>query len=456
MSAVLSVNEGVIVTPSPTPTSTPSPIVVTAPSGSLINVSPAAISAIFNNPERGFHNFEGINTSSSSHTANVSSGSTLAIAAVRVPLAAENPEILSDSFLAQYANMFAQARAGGVKMILLHSYHDVQSMNSDPSEFVMLQHIAKLMPIITTNKDVVFTIHGGFIGAWGEWYYTQHGESTRRNVLRAMLNGIPSTMSIAIRTPGFKVDLFDMTGPNAPTTDVALAKRVGHHNDCFLASSDDYGTGGGFNLSGDWRDFIGAEARQLSIPVGGETCAVSSYSTCSNALAQMARQGWSYVNTDYNPSVISAWKSGGCFDEINRRLGYRLELNQFSIPAEVSKAVAFNIGMTIKNVGWAGMVNSRPVKVVLFNASGSYNIEVAQDSKRWIPGSHNFTQAVSLSASSIPAGDYNVAIWMPDSNSGLQSRAGYSVRFANDGWDSTKGWNVVKNGSANILVKVTN
>lgn len=421
---------------------------MTGPStNEIITIQPLSSSAIFNNPERGFHHFVGISTSE--HAANLANGSTLAISVVN--LGAFKNASLSASFLTQYQNMFTNARNAGVKLILLHKYHDTANFTSDPSESRIIGHINQLTPIMSAHSDVVYTIHGGFIGAWGEWYYTQHSASVRKNVIHALLNGLPPSLSVAIRTPAFKVNMFNMTGPNIAGIDAQLAKRVGHHNDCFLAGPDDMGTGGGYTLGNppDWRDFIGQENRLLSVPVGGETCAMAgSISSCSNALTQLARQGYSYLNIDYHLDVLQGWRDGGCFDEINRRLGYRFKINQAQYPAEVSSSSTFNFSMLIENSGFAGMVNSRPVKLVLFTPQTEYVIDLNQNPKTWIPGLQSVNAVINLSQANITPGEYNLAIWMPDNHPGLQNRPGYSVQFANAlSWDAVKGRNVLKNST---------
>lgn len=375
-----------------------------------------------------------------------------------------NTGTLPQSFLNQYENMFTQLRAGGVKVVLRHSYTDDETADG-ATQMIMLLHMDQLLPIMNRNADVIFTLQQGMYGAWGEGDYGLYGGNSgypeKREMAIKMLNGLPEKVTLSLRMPATKIAIYNMTGPNAPAPQYAgYAKRTGHHNDCFLASASDYGTSEFYNLANpaDWRDFVGQEVNTSFVPNGGETCKESSFSVCSNALVQLQRQHWSHLNKEYHQGVLASWESGGCYDEINRKLGYRLELNQLSIPSTVSKATPFSLNFIMKNVGFSGMVNKHPVKLVLFNSGGSYAVDLNQDSRTWVPGTKNITASVNLASASapIPVGTYNVAIWMPDPAAALQSRSAYSVRFANDGWDSTKGWNIVKNGSSNISVNVTN
>lgn len=431
-------------------------------SGGLVTYVPGVSTATFANPERGFHNYFSSKPdvsvpSAYSFASKLAAGQSLAI--MIVDLGNFFNASISATALANYQTMFNNARTAGVKLTLLHKYHDNGNNSSDPTEARMLGHIAQLAPIMSANADVIYTVHAGFIGAWGEWYYTQHNDAVRKNIIMALLNGLPASITVGIRTPAYKINLFDMTAPNVANLNASAASRVGHHNDCFLASSDDEGTGGDYELTtpSDWRDFIRAENQTLSIPVGGETCGVSSYSTCSNAKIQLARMGYSYLNLNYHPDVIAAWKTGGCFDEITQKLGYRLKLNQAQLPAQVSRSGNLVVSLQIENLGYAALVNTRPVKLVLYNANHEYTIDLTQNPKNWKTGIHTISQQVNLAQQTIEAGDYNVAIWMPDSAVGLQARPSYSIQFANSStWDSVKGRNILKNSSnQNVILKIT-
>lgn len=434
--------------------------------GATVTIQPQASTANFKNPEKGFYVFydNGIATSASTFAAQVAAGKT--VADIGVHLGAYMDKPLDNTFLTKYQTMFNNARIAGVKLVLIHKYHDLASMNADPSASVILNHIAQLTPIISSNADVVLTVHAGFLGGWGEWYYTQHGDAVRKSVILALLNGLPSSLTVGIRAPGYKIKMFNMTAPNVAGSDAALAKRVGHHNDCFVTGPNDVGTNIGYTLSSpsDWRDFIGLENKALSIPVGGETCwfdpAVgNSYGSCSNAKTQMARQGFSYMHDEgwYGPTV-NGWKTGGCYVEMDQKLGYRFKVNSVTVPSEISKSGTLNFNMTLENTGYAGLINHRPVKLVLFNAQAEHVFDLNQLPQKFTPGVHNISRAINLSQLIIAPGDYNVAIWMPDNSIGLRNRSVYSIQFANQQtWDDVKGWNILKNSNQeNLIIRINN
>ena len=44
----------------------------------------------------------------------------------------------------------------------------------DPMELPEEKFTKQLKPVLQKNEDVIFVLQAGFVGAWGEWYYTTH------------------------------------------------------------------------------------------------------------------------------------------------------------------------------------------------------------------------------------------------------------------------------------------
>jgi len=184
------------------------------------------------------------------------------------------------AFLNDLEQDFNTARAAGVKLIPRVAYV-VTTDNSccgggdcicDPYGDVgkpqILAHIEQLKPLFQQHADVIATLQMGFIGIWGEQYYTDHfGDASqagqgflsdqnwtdRKEVLDSLLHALPERRMVQVRYPQMKQKY---VYGNAATTDaissppLALQEafdgsdksRIAHHNDCFLASTDDFGT----------------------------------------------------------------------------------------------------------------------------------------------------------------------------------------------------------------------
>ena len=401
---------------------------------------------IFPNPERGFYAHKEVQAEGDPLTV----GSLEALRRQSVTLVLRlyyfksfRDRPLSDAQLALIQADMDVLREAGVKAVLRFAYSQGQTQPDAPLD-VVLGHIEQLAPLFEANADVIAVVQAGFIGSWGEWYYSSNGldnTADRRSVTEALLGALPGDRFVQIRTPYYKRAIFERSAAISEAeaygdTDVA---RVGHHNDCFLASADDFGT----FLSPADRDLAAADTRFS--PSGGETCNVNPpRSECATALAELERYHYSYLNKDYNTAVLVTWASGGCMDEVRRRLGYRLALTSGTATTEARPGAAFALSLGVENQGWAAPYNPRPVEVVLRNtATGDrYVARLADDPRFWGAGQTAAVAAEIGLPTDLPEGDYAVLLNLPDGRPSLYERPRFSVRLANDGvWEEATGYN---------------
>lgn len=350
---------------------------------------------------------------------------------------------ISAAYLAGVQQDLDAIRTAGLKAVVRFAYTADES-GLDASKAWVLRHIAQLGPILTDDADVVAAVQVGFIGAWGEWYYTQHFGNDgvvsdaqwqdRRDVVDALLAALPAGVPVQLRTPAQKQRLYGAAPLSAVTAfSGTAASRVGHHDDCFLASADDMGTY--VDVAAD-KAYLAQE--NLYVPQGGETCAVSSYSDWTHAAADLAALHWSFLNVDYEPSVLTSW--GANLDEVKRRLGYRLALVRGTYATSATPGGDLAVSFTIRNDGWAAPFRSRSVELVLRPKAGGavHRFALAADPRRWVPGATTVTETVRLAG--VPAGQYDLLLALPDPATGLASRPEYAIRLANAGlWEASTG-----------------
>jgi hypothetical protein len=391
------------------------------------------------NPERGY--YRGVNLLDPNQPKSVrAAGYTMGIAIVR--LDAYKTSAIDAAFIAKLNTGFAAVRAAGIKVVLRFTYNS--GYTGDATKDRILQHIGQLKQLMIDNQDVIAVVQAGFIGAWGEWHSSTNGNDTTANrsaVLTALLAAVPSARTVQIRTPMFKEAIMP-GGPLSPTEAWSGSNRArtGHHNDCFLASSSDFGT---YSSPVDtWKDYVGNDGTYTA--VGGETCAVSSRSTCATAPAEMEALGFSYLNYEYNRAVLDTWETGGCGSSIRRRLGYRFTASSVSHTTAVAPGGELSLSVTLKNSGYAAPYNARPVYVVLSQGTTRYVTRLkGRDGRRWIPGAISVAAKLRVPASA-PVGTYEVGIWMPDAASKVFNDPRYAIQFANAGtWNATTGVNVL-------------
>jgi hypothetical protein len=333
-------------------------------------------------------------------------------------------------------------------MILRFAY--TTSTTGDDAPLSRVQsHLDQLAPYLSSNKDVIAVMQAGFIGAWGEWYYTQNfgnaGTVTstdwanRKAVTDKLLSVVPSTRMIQLRTPKFKRTMYSTTAvqPGNAYNGSALS-RIGHHNDCFLASPDDFGTYENTSV-----EYPYLQADTTYVPMGGETCGSNPpRSNCPTATGELAQFHWSFINTDYEPTVLNSWNSGGCLADISKNLGYRFRLESGTYPATASPGGSLPVSFTVHNDGYATPFNPRNLELVLRNTStgSTYKLAMSSDPRRWTAGASTTVAQTLTLPTNLPAGSYSLLLNLPDPL--LSTRPEYSIRLANQNtWDATTGMN---------------
>ncbi len=351
---------------------------------------------------------------------------------------------ISQTFLNNMQTDFNTIRNSGVKTIIRFAYSDnnPSAEPKDAPKHIILQHILQLQSTIYNNRDVINSLQVGFIGIYGEWYTSDNfgtGNSNlttqnlidRQEVLLSVLENFGWDIQIQVRTPRIKQNVFGSTPISLLEAYnlTVLKARVGHYNDCFLADATDYGT---FNNESE-RAYLQAET--MYTVNGGETCVVSEYTTCSNALFRLDQYNFDFLNIDYKEEVIDIFQSQGCFDEIKKRLGYRFEL----ISASLSPT---NLVINLRNTGFGHLANERRSYIIYRNVDtgDETSLQIDGDARLWLKGTtYSITQNIPV----LPAGTYDLFLHLPDVHHdvmGLDER--YSVRFANqDVWEPETGYN---------------
>ncbi|MFM2395375.1 MAG: hypothetical protein RLZZ546_3358 [Bacteroidota bacterium] len=450
----------------------------------------------FVNPERGFYRYT--ETTSSNYTL-LDSATLAGYRNLHLPTSSANYNVysslifryfvlenfktsnISATYLNNMTTDFNTIRKAGVKVIPRFVYTIVPNSGScgswicppygDASKARVLAHIAQIKPILQANKDVIAAVQMGFIGTWGEQYYTDFfGDASqppysltptnwndRRQVLDSLLSAVPNDLCVQVRYPQMKQK--DIYGVSAPTTSAPLTlaeaytgsnkSRIGFHNDCFLANYDDYGTYANYDNGNsdtlNLKPYKDLDAKYVM--VGGETCNPSAFSTCDsqggNAIEDMDRMNYTYLNAQYNTSVNNTWQTDNCMNEIKLKLGYRLFLKQGIYTNSVSPGGTFTYNINLENNGFSAPVNKRRVELVLINQANNerWVVLTTHDPRFWFKGVHNISGSICLPAC-IQPGSYKLYINLNDPSPSLASKPEYSIRLANTNiWNSTTGYN---------------
>lgn len=475
----------------------------------------------FNNPDRGFYypyttltsgftplNYDDlVNRRTTAYTpfnANYTVTSTIALRHY-VMDSYRSTDTLPAAFLDNIQTDFSTARDAGVRLIVRFSYNTQPVEGDCAVGFIcppyldapkprVLSHIQQLASVLSINSDVITGLQHGFIGMWGENYYSDYfgdaspnadiGRFTNQNwldrndVIAALLEAVPDNRMLQLRFAQSKHRFLE--GPTTPLTQVSLADatlseeqafnnsdiaRLGLHNDCFLASSDDFGTFADYgNDTGVFASNAQAllkthvETDSAFTLIGGETCSNETYEPQNNcesdptapgiAIAEMEKNHYTYLNSDYNNLTNNDWVSGACMDEVKQRLGYRLVLRNVSIDDNASNNGVFNINMQLSNVGFAAPINPRQLWFVLRHQDTQNEHRFLLEGQntnpqRWLAG-ETFDISASPMLSVLSQGTYSLYLHVadPSENNRILNRPEFSVQFANTNiWESSTGYN---------------
>ena len=360
----------------------------------------------------------------------------------------------------------ATLREKGMKCILRFAYTQTtykykegdKTIESaeDATLNIALSHLSQYKEYLQKNADVIYVVQAGFVGAWGEWYYTDNFgnkgseiNSKRKTLVDSLLSIVPSDRYVQLRTPLFKTSYLEYKNLNssALTKEEAYKNtpkaRLGHHNDAFLYGPKNMGT---YNDTATQKPYLAKET--LYVPMGGE-CDVDSvelaqiYCTREKTIADMSRLHWTYINKGYATKTTNMWRKNGTFDELNLKMGYRYQLIDGYYSTSVAQGAQMTIQMNIKNVGFAPLYNFRKARIVLKNGSYTKSIALKSDPRTWKPNGviTNIDEKIDIPAD-MPTGTYQLYLHLPDTGKQLKNKPAYAIRFANKNmWDEATGMN---------------
>jgi len=409
------------------------------------NVTYASTSNIIPNPEKGFYRYTSTGSSDRYTLLNQST-----ISGYRTnenitviqrqfflkPFITGTP--ITSTYLSNMQTDFNRIRNAGAKVIVRFTYTSSSASVYQPTKAQILAHIAQLAPVVNANRDVIVSIQAGFIGRYGEWYYTGSSEfgngdftvltttqwNNRKEVMDKMVSSFDSSIPLQVRYVFAKQKMYGNT----------FIGRIGFYNDSFLGTWGDSGT---FIVNGSLGTPSAADVTYwqnstVNNPVSGESNMINSPRTdCTNALIELNRYNWSLINKDYFPTVITNWQTNGCFSTIQKSIGYDFRLNTSNITNGV---LTINIG----NYGYANLFKDRKAYLVCKNTTTNVNYSFLIDNnfKNCATTSYNIT--TNLTTLGLPSGSYKLYINLPDP---LINNKLYSIQTSNLNTWTSEGFN---------------
>ena len=339
-----------------------------------------------------------------------------------------------------------QVREAGMKAILRFAYTAKQD-GADAPMHIIKRHLDQIKPTLHKQVGVIACVQAGFIGAWGEWYYSTNklnNPTAYRQLLDKWLEVLPVERCIQVRTPKYKQEYVGNATPLNDRTAFknTAAARIAHHNDAFMTDETNMGTYEDIEKD---KSYVAQDA--LYLPLGGETAEPPKnvkWASGEKAWNEIYNLHWSFLNDAYYKPLLKSWANGGWLDKIKKFLGYRIALTKVKFSEQNAPGSDLKLNLWFTNTGTACMYNARPACFILRAENGvdeylaNSNIEL-----RAIQPNRPVEIHVQLKLpESLPVRKYKLFMWMPDADQKLQSMPEYAVRLANNtGWDGRTGYN---------------
>lgn len=436
------------------------------------------------NPERGFYHYSdvhlrgkggnGLSDNSSEISACKRDGVTLLFRYFYIDYYNDGTPI-TEADLQTIASDFAVARRNGVKVIVRFSYgasgykDDNNWSFVEPTKEGMLAHMKQLKPVLAENADVIAAVQAGFVGIWGEWFFTStfgkdwskpNAVNDRNDLIDGLLDMAPADRFLQLRTVHYITEYMGKGSRDYTTqlTDETAFSgsnqaRLGLHNDAFCNDRSNCGTYYDYNNERNYLANMGQYA-----PLGGETNGGSvSYYKGEKAMADMELLHFDYMNCEYESGVLKNWKDNkpegstmSYYEIMQRRMGYRFQLIDFAVPDSLDAHLEMPVVFNVHNDGFSNMYNKRVVYLVMKGQDATYMLPMKTDPRLWKSGTTKWISETFTLPEGIADGTYHLYMYLPDVYESIAANEAYAVRFANKNMMWENGMNDL---NATVLIK---
>lgn len=313
--------------------------------------------------------------------------------------------------------------------------------DAEPDFDVLLGHIRQATAVLNGYETTITAIEAGLIGPWGEMHSSKISDSEHTTRLIDEFLKNTENLPVLVRTPKKIYDYLgitvnDIDGYEIPPSSPAC--RLGLYNDGYLGSDSDLGT---YTDRARETEFLSKINKRL--PFGGEVVSPESkLHDIENCTAEMFKLSLSYLNVEWNNSVIDKWKNTqytekcgndkiyygqSAFTYIENRLGYRFVLRNSKLNYSLKSGI-FKGQIKSENVGFGNLTKQKQLKLYFTDQTG-------QTAYKCAAGTFNggneiyFSQKIELTS-----GKYSVYLCVYGKE--INGSPAYCVRFANsDNWN---------------------
>lgn len=409
-------------------------------------------SAALDNPYMGWYHIHGYYLSeskdySAEDIAADNSETDTRLALVEINLKDYRSQALSDHALASISNILSGYSQTN-KQVILRFMYDWQgkATSSEPDSIEqILEHMDQVCSIVNTYADTVYIMQGIFVGNTGEMNNSNYMDTDSMcTLMERLYQDLDSSIYLSVRTPQqyriLNETVHALTEETAYTD--TLAARIGLFNDGLLGSNTDLGTYNTMAISMPIADTDYDKkwdrAQELTyqnelcdyVPNGGEVVLDTSLSDFENALIDLQTMHISYLDIDYDTTVLDKWASStyngadhfqGCsgYDYITAHMGYRYVIDGSKLTEPTLFGTTTDLAIYITNTGFSSNYMPTDCTLTLVNTDTREElpISIETDSRYWTSGD-TITLHVELPLSQLENGSYNLLLTLKDQATG--------------------------------------
>lgn len=308
--------------------------------------------------------------------------------------------------------------------------------DAEPNFNVLLGHIRQATAVLNGYETSITAIEAGLIGPWGEMHSSKISDSEHTSRLIDEFLKNTENLPVLVRTPKkiydyLGITLNDIDGyeivPSSP------AYRLGLYNDGYLGSDTDLGTYTDRTRETEFLSKINAR-----LPFGGEVVSPESkLHNIENCTAEMFKLSLSYLNVEWNNSVIDKWKNTKytekcgndkiyygqtAFTYIENRLGYRFVLKGAKLNRNKNSGI-FTGQLKTDNVGFGNLTKPKRIKLYFTDEAGKIAFKCDA-------GNFNGESELNISQKTELA-DGNYKVYLCVYGKEINGAPAYTVKFAN-------------------------
>lgn len=295
------------------------------------------------------------------------------LALLEINLRAYREGDISAAGLARLEAILEQWAQSGTQILLRFVYDwDGMAKATEPESLtVILNHMDQVSRVVNHYADSVYLMQGVFIGNWGEMHSSYFDDDRSVKTLMTHLHSvIDPSIYLSVRTPAqwrMVTGLRDVTA-NAQSS---LARRLGLFNDGMLGSATDLGTygdtprGAALSRKGTREEELSFQNRICQyVPNGGEVVGNTAYSDLPVAVQTMRTTHVSYLDADYDRTVLDKWQRAswerddafrGCdgLTYVQAHLGYRFTARACALQRQGMLRPRLRFQVSLENTGFS-------------------------------------------------------------------------------------------------------